>query len=101
MNLQSFLAKNLDHHKSKGFQRALSILWNTINAYDDASRYLQASNLLLRAIGGARRVCNRHFKCCTIYTAIEVAKELGSGKKVLALADNGERYPSTTLYEFE
>ena len=37
-----------------------------------------------------------------IYAAIEVAKELGSGKKVLALApDNGERYLSTTLYEFE
>lgn len=35
-----------------------------------------------------------------IYAAIEVAKQLGTGKKVLAiLADNGERYLSTTLYE--
>lgn len=35
-----------------------------------------------------------------IYAAIQVAKELGAGKKVLAiLADNGERYLSTALYE--
>lgn len=37
-----------------------------------------------------------------IVAAIEVAKELGAGKKVLALApDNGERYLSTALYDFE
>lgn len=37
-----------------------------------------------------------------IYAALKVAKELGQGKKVLALApDNGERYLSTTLYDFE
>ena len=33
--------------------------------------------------------------------AIEKAKELGKGKKVLALLpDNGERYLSTSLYDF-
>lgn len=37
-----------------------------------------------------------------IAAAIKVAKELGAGKKVLALLpDNGERYLSTALYEFE
>lgn len=37
-----------------------------------------------------------------IYAALKVAKELGQGKKVLALApDNGERYLSTTLYDFD
>lgn len=37
-----------------------------------------------------------------IWAAIEVAKELGEGKKVLAIApDNGERYLSTFLYDFE
>jgi len=36
-----------------------------------------------------------------IYAAIEKAKELGKGKKVLALLpDNGERYLSTSLYDF-
>lgn len=37
-----------------------------------------------------------------ISAAIKVAKELGKGKKVVAvLPDNGERYLSTQLYQFE
>ncbi|WP_409296431.1 cysteine synthase A [Peribacillus sp. SCS-26] len=37
-----------------------------------------------------------------IYAAIEVAKKLGKGKKVLAIIpSNGERYLSTPLYQFE
>lgn len=37
-----------------------------------------------------------------IYTALQVAKELGKGKKVLAIIpSNGERYLSTPLYNFE
>lgn len=37
-----------------------------------------------------------------IFAAIEKAKELGAGKKVVALVpDNGERYLSTALYQFE
>lgn len=37
-----------------------------------------------------------------IYAAIEVAKKLGVGHKVLALTpDNGERYLSTVLYDFD
>ena len=37
-----------------------------------------------------------------IYAATQVAKELGKGKKVLAIIpDNGERYLSTPLYQFE
>lgn len=36
-----------------------------------------------------------------VYAAIEVAKELGKGKKVLTVVpDNGERYLSTALYNF-
>ena len=55
-----------------------------------------------RAIGGAEGFLVGISSAAAIYAAIEVAKELGSGKKVLALApDNGERYLSTTLYEFE
>lgn len=37
-----------------------------------------------------------------INAAIEVAKKLGAGKKVLAIVpDNGERYLSTALYQFD
>jgi cysteine synthase len=37
-----------------------------------------------------------------IYAAVEVAKKLGKGKKVLAIIpSNGERYLSTPLYNFE
>ena len=37
-----------------------------------------------------------------VNAALQVAKKLGKGKKVLAiLPDNGERYLSTALYDFE
>lgn len=37
-----------------------------------------------------------------IYGALEIAKKLGKGKKVLAVVpDNGERYLSTSLYDFD
>ncbi|WP_342599648.1 cysteine synthase A [Psychrobacillus sp. FSL H8-0483] len=37
-----------------------------------------------------------------IFGALQLAKELGKGKKVLAvIPDNGERYLSTPLYQFE
>ncbi|MGL9730890.1 cysteine synthase A [Enterococcus sp. DIV0756] len=37
-----------------------------------------------------------------IHSALEVAKELGADKKVLAIVpDNGERYLSTALYQFD
>ena len=37
-----------------------------------------------------------------IAAAVQVAKQLGKGKKVLAIIpDNGERYLSTALYQFD
>jgi cysteine synthase A len=37
-----------------------------------------------------------------IHVALQVAKKLGKGKKVLAIIpDNGERYLSTSLYQYE
>ena len=37
-----------------------------------------------------------------IHAALEVAKKLGKGKKVVAIIpDNGERYLSTALYQFD
>ena len=55
-----------------------------------------------RHIGGKEGFLVGISSAAAIYAAIEVAKKLGKGKKVLALApDNGERYLSTALYEFD
>ena len=55
-----------------------------------------------RKIGGQEGFLAGISASAAIHAAIEVAKELGAGKKVLALLpDNGERYLSTTLYDFD
>ncbi|HGA2400235.1 TPA: cysteine synthase A [Streptococcus agalactiae] len=55
-----------------------------------------------RIIGGLEGFLAGISASAAIYAAIEVAKQLGKGKKVLALLpDNGERYLSTSLYDFE
>ncbi|UII56032.1 cysteine synthase A [Cytobacillus spongiae] len=61
------------------------------NAFDYARRAAKEEGILGGISSGA-----------AIYTALKVAKELGKGKKVLAiLPSNGERYLSTPLYQFE
>ena len=102
MNLQSFLVKNLDHINPRNFSRLYSKYLDT-NAYDGVRRVSSEEAFeLARAIGGAEGFLVGISSAAAIYAAIEVAKELGSGKKVLALApDNGERYLSTTLYDFD
>ena len=90
-------------HKIQGI--SAGFIPNTLdtNAYDGVRRVSSEETFeLARAIGGAEGFLVGISSAAAIYAAIEVAKELGSGKKVLALApDNGERYLSTTLYEFE
>ena len=55
-----------------------------------------------RRVGGQEGFLVGISSAAAIYAALEVAKKLGAGKKVLALApDNGERYLSTALYNFE
>ena len=73
------------------------------NAYDGIVRVTSDDALALgREIGGKEGFLVGISSAAAIYGAIEVAKKLGTGKKVLALApDNGERYLSTALYEFE
>ncbi|RDW15324.1 cysteine synthase A [Oceanobacillus arenosus] len=58
----------------------------------ETSRKLATTNGILGGISSGAAVA----------AAIKVAKELGKGKKVLAiLPDNGERYLSTALYQFD
>lgn len=60
------------------------------------------ANATGRVIGGQEGFLPGISSSAAIYAAIQVAKELGAGKKVLALLpDNGERYLSTNLYDFE
>ena len=55
-----------------------------------------------RAIGANEGFLPGISSGAAIHAAIELAKTLGKGKKVLALLpDNGERYLSTTLYDFD
>ena len=72
-------------------------------SYDGIVRVTSDQALELgRHIGGQEGFLVGISSAAAIFAAIEVAKKLGAGKKVLALApDNGERYLSTALYEFD
>jgi cysteine synthase A len=60
-------------------------------AFETARRAAKEEGILGGISGGA-----------AIFAALKVAKELGKGKKVLAvLPDNGERYLSTPLYQYD
>ncbi|RZI48751.1 cysteine synthase A [Lactococcus kimchii] len=72
-------------------------------AYDEVIRVKGDDAILTaRHIGGKEGFLVGISSGAAIYAALQVAKKLGKGKKVLALAaDNGERYLSTVLYDFE
>ncbi len=71
-------------------------------AYDGIIR-VNSDNAIAtsRILGGQEGFLAGISSGAAIYAAIEKAKELGHGKKVLTiLPDNGERYLSTVLYDF-
>ena len=90
-------------HKIQGISAGFIPDTLDTNAYDGIVRVTSDDALALgREIGGKEGFLVGISSAAAIYGAIEVAKKLGTGKKVLALApDNGERYLSTALYEFE
>lgn len=72
-------------------------------SYDEIIRVKGDDAILTaRHLGGKEGFLVGISSGAAIYAALEVAKKLGKGKKVLAIApDNGERYLSTALYDFE
>ncbi|MCF4965509.1 MULTISPECIES: cysteine synthase A [Streptococcus] len=90
-------------HKIQGLSAGFIPETLDTNSYDGVIRVTSEQALELgRYIGGKEGFLVGISSAAAIYAAIEVAKELGAGKKVLALApDNGERYLSTTLYDFD
>lgn len=74
-----------------------------LDAYDQVIDVQDSDAIELgRLIGSKEGFLVGISSAAAIWAAIEVAKELGKGKKVLAIApDNGERYLSTELFEFE
>ncbi|HEV1473309.1 TPA: cysteine synthase A [Streptococcus pneumoniae] len=88
-------------HKIQGISAGFIPDTLDTKAYDGIVRVTSDDALALgREIGGKEGFLVGISSAAAIYGAIEVAKKLGTGKKVLVLApDNGERYLSTALYE--
>ncbi|MDO4666452.1 MAG: cysteine synthase A [Streptococcus sp.] len=90
-------------HKIQGISAGFIPETLDTSAYDGVVRVSSEQAIELgRIVGGKEGFLVGISSAAAIYAAIEVAKKLGAGKKVLALTpDNGERYLSTVLYEFD
>lgn len=90
-------------HKIQGLSAGFIPDTLDTSAYDGIIRVSSEQALNLgQKIGGYEGFLVGISSAAAIFAAIEVAKKLGKGKKVLALTpDNGERYLSTSLYEFD
>lgn len=90
-------------HKIQGISAGFIPETLDTQAYDSIVRVTSNQALELgRRIGGQEGFLVGISSAAAIYAALEVAKKLGTGKKILALApDNGERYLSTDLYNVE
>ena len=90
-------------HKIQGISAGFIPETLDTQAYDSIVRVTSDQAISLgRRIGGQEGFLVGISSAAAIYTALEVAQKLGTGKKILALApDNGERYLSTDLYNVE
>lgn len=90
-------------HKIQGISAGFIPETLDTKAYDSIVRVKSDDAIATgRLIGGLEGFLPGISSSAAIYAAIQVAKELGVGKKVLTLLpDNGERYLSTSLYDFE
>lgn len=90
-------------HKIQGISAGFIPDTLDTKSYDDVIRVASDDAIVTsRHLGGKEGFLAGISSGAAIFAAIEKAKELGKGKKVLALLpDNGERYLSTSLYDFE
>ncbi|MFC3931731.1 cysteine synthase A [Streptococcus dentapri] len=90
-------------HKIQGISAGFIPETLDTNAYDGIIRITSDEAFATgREVGGKEGFLAGISSAAAIAAAIKVAKELGTGKKVLAiLPDNGERYLSTAYYDFD
>ncbi|MFZ2482702.1 MAG: pyridoxal-phosphate dependent enzyme, partial [Streptococcus parauberis] len=90
-------------HKIQGISAGFIPETLDTKSYDDIIRVTSENALLTGRTTGIKEGFLAGISSgAAIYAAIEVAKKLGKGKKVLTLLpDNGERYLSTELYQFD
>lgn len=90
-------------HKIQGISTGFIPKALDTESYDQVIRVKSDDALATgRAFGGQEGFLLGISASAAVWAAVEVAKKLGKGKKVLALApDNGERYLSTALYNFD
>lgn len=89
-------------HKIQGISAGFVPQVLDTEAYDEIIKVSSDDAILTgRNLGGKEGFLVGISGGAAIFAALEVAKKLGKGKKVLAIApDNGERYLSTFLYDF-
>ncbi|WP_242258041.1 cysteine synthase A [Streptococcus thoraltensis] len=94
--------ENPGPHKIQGISAGFIPDTLDTNAYDQIIRVKSDDALEIgRKVGEQEGFLVGISSGAAVFAAIEKAKELGKGKKVLAiLPDNGERYLSTALYDF-
>lgn len=90
-------------HKIQGISAGFIPETLDTNSYDQIIRVTSEDAFKTgRLVGGNEGFLVGISAGAAIFAALELAKELGKGKKVLALLpDNGERYLSTELYQFD
>lgn len=90
-------------HKIQGISAGFIPETLNTNAYQQIIRVTSDEALeTSRKVGSQEGFLMGISSGAAVFAAIEKAKELGKGKAVLALlADNGERYLSTSLYHFD
>ena len=90
-------------HKIQGISTGFIPVALDTDSYDEIIRVKSDDALATgRDFGGQEGFLIGISASAAVWAAIEVAKKLGKGKKVLAIAaDNGERYLSTALYDFD